>query len=312
MGPDDDPQDHCHAGDRKDRQPTGVRRTGGGRPGGCTDDDDDQSNRRSRGAARQRGSSATVDDDGERTPSQDLTRSGRGGPIGRVAAKNHGDERSDEKGDDGERDDPTPKHVPAGQHEHDDRPEPVELFLDRQRPVVIERTGRPRQQIGIRLVGAELHPVEDLQRRWNLDRPRGWRSCRPRSDRVVGSDQRGRDECLIKAFAKRDCDGSRGLHILALVIDSIGAAAEDRIPQSAQPIAQVGHACRLATTAHTGHAAKCYRGAMTGTARAASRRSAPDDRRSPSPERPGTFPTPMLDPPSARIRRAHGNAACPG
>ena len=63
---------------------------------------------------------------------------------------------------------PAAAAAPPEDAQEQQRPQPVELLLDGQRPVVVERpaqAGLRRGEVGVALPAGELHPVEHLEQR---------------------------------------------------------------------------------------------------------------------------------------------------
>ena len=88
-----------------------------------------------------------------------------------VGPPDPGDDRRRHAGHDGGGDDEPGRGrtgattAEANGGEQGERPQPVELLLDRQRPVVVERgahAGLLADQVAVAAAGAELHPVVDL------------------------------------------------------------------------------------------------------------------------------------------------------
>ena len=109
---------------------------------------------------------------GERRATEDLTDPCRCRPVRLVGPPVHGDDSS---GDDprrgqrreGQEEPHAPLRDAPQQHERE-RPDPVELLLHRQRPVVLDRAGhagRPTQQIRVRPRAVQRVPVGHLHRR---------------------------------------------------------------------------------------------------------------------------------------------------
>ncbi len=154
------------------RQPALVRRAGARRPGqrGPGDDTDADDPEPGDRAGKRPLRPPAVEDDGEERADQDLAQPRRRRPVGGVTTPDCGDQRRGHRRGDGEgADDQHAAAPPRPQHDHHrQRPDPVELLLDRQRPVVVEWRAdvlAARYEVGVGLPARQGDPVVDLGER---------------------------------------------------------------------------------------------------------------------------------------------------
>ena len=126
------------------------------------------------GPSRRRSRPDRVDSQrgGQRRADQDLACPGRGRPVGGIGSEPHRDPHRQHGEPDGDAPDAarqrTRGRTADEEREQDGRPEPVELLLDRQRPVVGERrcgAAEAVQEVGVAVGAAQALPVGDLEDR---------------------------------------------------------------------------------------------------------------------------------------------------